>query len=238
MEIATATGRLKAIRRTKFYDLLAAVPLIAWYLFCAAHMLPLLADQVALIKLFVRTDPSVLPSTLVLDALSHVCTLIFLVALVVMFAVRHTPQHTALGLYPRLAAVAGTFLSVGFVLLPSQELSSGLYLASLLLLIAGTGFAICSVLVLGRSISILPAARRLVTRGPYALVRHPLYLGEMVALAGVAIQYLSGWSLFLLALVCAIQLKRMRYEELVLVQLFPEYRDYMARTARLVPGVY
>jgi len=156
----------------------------------------------------------------------------------VMFAVRHTPQHTALGLYPRLAAVAGTFLSVGFVLLPSQELSSGLYLASLLLLIAGTGFAICSVLVLGRSISILPAARRLVTRGPYALVRHPLYLGEMVALAGVAIQYLSGWSLFLLALVCAIQLKRMRYEELVLVQLFPEYRDYMARTARLVPGVY
>ena len=111
MEIATATGRLKAIRRTKFYDLLAAVPLIAWYLFCAAHMLPLLADQVALIKLFVRTDPSVLPSTLVLDALSHVCTLIFLVALVVMFAVRHTPQHTALGLYPRLAAVvAGAFV--------------------------------------------------------------------------------------------------------------------------------
>jgi protein-S-isoprenylcysteine O-methyltransferase Ste14 len=238
MEFATATGRLKAIRRTKLYDLLAAVPLIAWYLFCAAHMLPLLADQVALIRLFVRTDPSVLPLTLVLDAVSHLSTLIFLVALVVMFTIRHTPQHAALGFYPRVAAVAGTFLSVGFVLLPSQELSSELYLASLLLIIAGTGFAICAVLVLGRSISLFPAARRLVTRGPYALVRHPLYLGEIVALAGVALQYLSGWSLFLLGLVCAIQLKRMSYEELVLVQLFPEYRDYMARTARLIPKVY
>jgi protein-S-isoprenylcysteine O-methyltransferase Ste14 len=158
--------------------------------------------------------------------------------LVVMFAVRHIPQRTAPGFYPRFAAVAGTFLSVGFVLLPSRELSSALYLASLLLVIAGTGFAICAVLVLGRSISLLPEARRLVTRGPYAFVRHPLYLGEIVALAGVALQYLSAWALLLLGLVWAFQLQRMRYEEMVLSQIFPEYGDYKARTARLVPGVY
>jgi hypothetical protein len=59
------TGRLKALRRTKLYDLFAAAPLIAWYLFCAVHMLPSLADQVALVELFVRTDPSVLPAFLV-----------------------------------------------------------------------------------------------------------------------------------------------------------------------------
>jgi protein-S-isoprenylcysteine O-methyltransferase Ste14 len=232
------TDRLKAIRRTKLYDLFAAAPLIAWFMFCAAQMLPSVAQQIALVKLFVQTDPSFLPASLVLSTVSRVTTLVFLAVLVVMFAVRHVPQRTAPGFYPRCAAVAGTFLSVGIVLLPLQELSSALYLASLFLIISGTVFAICAGLVLGRSISILPEARRLVTWGPYALVRHPLYLGEIVAMVGVALQYLSAWALLLLGLQCVFQLQRMKNEERVLFQVFPEYGDYMTRTARLVPGVY
>ena len=144
------------------------------------------------------------PQLFVFRTVSQIGTLAFLVLLVVMFTVRRIPQRAAPGFYPRFAAVAGTFLSVGFLLLPPQELSYALYLASLLLVIAGTVFAICAVLVLGRSISIMPEARQLVTGGPYALVRHPLYLGEIVALAGVALQYLSGWALLLLGLVCGI----------------------------------
>ena len=238
MTIAMVTGRLKALRRTKLYDLFAAAPLIAWYGYCAAQMLPQLAQQIALLKLFVRTDPSMLPATLVFRTVSEVSTLAFLVLLVVMFTVRHIPQRATLGFRPRFAAVVGTFLSLGFLLLPQQELSYALYLVSLLLVIGGTVFAICALLVLGRSISLLPEARRLVTRGPYALVRHPLYLGEMVAIAGVALQHLSAWALLLLGLVWAFQFQRMKYEELVLFQSFPEYGDYMTRTARLVPGVY
>jgi protein-S-isoprenylcysteine O-methyltransferase Ste14 len=236
--ITMVTERLKAIRRTKLYDLFAAVPLIACYLFFAVQMLPSLAQQLALVKLFIQTDPSVLPTALVLSAIARVSTLIFFAVLVVMFAVRHVPQKTAPGLYPRCAAVVGTFLSVGIVLLPLQELSSVVYLASLLLIVSGTILAICAGLVLGRSISILPEARRLVTSGPYALVRHPLYLGEAVATAGVALQYLSPWALLLLGLQFAFQFQRMKNEERVLSQTFPEYRDYMARTARLVPGLY
>jgi protein-S-isoprenylcysteine O-methyltransferase Ste14 len=232
------TSRFKAIRRSKLYDLFAAAPLIAWYVFCAAQMGPTVAQQIALVKLFVQTDVSVLPAVLVLSTISRLATLIFLVVLVVMFAVRHVPQRTAPGHYPRFAAVAGTFLGVGILLLPLQELSSELYLASLLLIISGTVFAICAALVLGRSISILPEARRLVTWGPYAFVRHPLYLGEIIAVIGVALQYLSPWALLLLGLQCAFQLQRMKNEERVLFQVFPEYGGYMARTARLVPGVY
>ncbi len=232
------TARLKAIRRTKLYDLFAAAPLIAWYVFCAAQTLPLVVQKIALAKLIIQTDASVLPASLVLSTVSRIATLVFFAVLVVMFAVRRVPQRTAPGLYPRCAAVAGTFLAVGFVLLPPQELSSALYLTSLLLIISGTGFAICALLALGRSISILPEARRLVTWGPYTLVRHPLYVGEIVAMAGVALQYLSTWALLLLGLQCALQLQRMKYEERVLFQVFPEYGDYMAHTARLVPGVY
>jgi len=232
------TERFMAIRQTKLYDLFAAAPLIVWFVFCATRMLPSVAQEIALVRLFVQTDPSVLPVGLVLGTVSHVTTLVFLATLVVMFAVRLVPQRTAPGFYPSCAAVAGTFLSVGIVLLPKQELSSALYLASLLLIISGNVFAVCVVLVLGRSISILPEARRLITWGPYAVVRHPLYICETVAVTGVALQFMSAWALLVLGLQCAIQLQRMKYEERVLLQVFPEYRDYMARTDRLVPGVY
>ena len=232
------TERLKTLRRTKFYDLIVAAPMIAWFMFSVAQMLPPLTQRVTLMVLFVRTDPSVLPVTLVLRTVSEIITLAFFVLLVVMFAVRYIPQRGALGFWPRFAAVAGTFLSLGFAQLPQQELSPGLFLVSLLLLIGGTAFAVYAVFVLGRSISVLPEARRLVTRGPYALVRHPLYLGEMVAIAGIALQHLSAWALLLLGLAWAFQLQRMKYEEQVLSKSFPEYGDYMAKTARLVPGVY
>jgi protein-S-isoprenylcysteine O-methyltransferase Ste14 len=231
-------GRLRAIRRTKLYDLFVAAPIIAWFMFCATQALPSVVRQISLVKLVVQTDPSVLPASLILSCLSHITTLIFFSVLVVMFAVRQVPRRTALGFYPRCTAMAGSFLGVGIVLLPPQELSSAAYLASLLLIICGTAFAICAGLVLGRSMSLLPEARRLVTWGPYAFIRHPLYLGEIVAMIGVALQYLSTWALLLLGLLCVFQLLRMKNEERVLFQVFPEYGDYMARTARLVPGVY
>ncbi len=231
-------ARLEALRRTKLYDLLAAAPLIAWFAFSMAQMLPSLAQRIALVMVFVRTDPSVLPATLVVRTLSEVCTLAFFTLSIVMYAVRTIPQRGAMGLFPRLAAVAGTFSSLGFLLLPPEELSDGLYLASLLLLLAGIIFAIWALIFLGRSISLLPEARRLVTSGPYALVRHPLYLGEMVAVTGIALQRFSPWALLLLVLGWAFQIQRMKYEERVMSQSFPEYADYMARTARLVPGVY
>jgi protein-S-isoprenylcysteine O-methyltransferase Ste14 len=236
--IVAMKGHLGALRRTKFYDLFAAAPVIAWFAFSMAQMLPSLAQRVALVALFVWTDPSVLPATLVFRTLSEVSTLVFFALSVVMYTVRYIPQRSTTGFYPRFAAVVGTFSSLAFLLLPPQELSYALYLASLLLLVAGIIFAICALIVLGRSISLLPQARRLVTSGPYAMVRHPLYLGEMVAIAGIALQHLSVWALLLLVLVWAFQLRRMEYEERVLLQSFPEYADYMARTARLLPGVY
>jgi protein-S-isoprenylcysteine O-methyltransferase Ste14 len=124
------------------------------------------------------------------------------------------------------------------MVLPARELSVPLHVASTLLIVGGIVFALYAVLELGRSLSMLPEARRLVTNGPYSVIRHPLYLGEAVALVGVTLQYLSPWALALLALQCIFQLERMKNEELVLSGAFPDYRDYAARTARLVPGLY
>jgi protein-S-isoprenylcysteine O-methyltransferase Ste14 len=238
MVIAAVKGGLKALRQTKIYDLFVAVPLVAWFVFSMVQMLPPLSQRVALLMIFIRTDPSVLPASLVFRTVSEVLTLIFFALSVVMYIVRYVPQRRTLRLYPRFAALAGAFLSLGFMLLPPRELSHAVYLISLLLLIVGIAFATSALLVLGRSISLLPEARRLVTKGPYALVRHPLYLGEIIALAGIALQHLSIWALLFLGAVWAFQFQRMKYEEQVLSQSFPEYGDYMARTARLIPGLY
>jgi protein-S-isoprenylcysteine O-methyltransferase Ste14 len=218
--------------------LFAAAPFIAWCLIGVVQTLPIAAQQIALIKLFIQTDASFLPAELVLSAISKICSLAFLAVLVVMFAARRPPKRHAHGLYPRFVAVAGTWLSVGIVQLPPQQISSLLYFVSLVLLTAGTAFAICSAIALARSISIMPEARRLVMRGPYSLVRHPLYLAEMAATAGLAMQFLMPWALVLLGLHCFFQFERMKNEERVLIEAFQNYRDYMARTARLLPGLY
>ena len=230
--------RFKGVRRTKLYDLFAAAPLIAWNIFVVSRVLPSFAAQIELTKLFIQTDYSVLPTFLVLNIVSKVCTLAFITVLTVMLLVRHVPQRYAQGLYSRFVAVVGTYISVSIVLLPPQEISTTLYTISLLSLIGGTAFAVIAVLALARSISIMPEARQLVTRGPYALVRHPLYVGEMVATFGLALQYLMPWALLLFGVHCLFQFQRMKYEERVLLQAFPHYGNYMARTARLVPRVY
>ena len=231
-------GRLNALRRTKLYDLFAAAPVIAWFAFSVTQMLPSLAQRVELVMLFVRTDPSVLPATLVFRTLSEVGTLVFFALSIVMYI---GALHSAAGrarilstlcccgrhlFEPRIPAAAAA-RAVVFALPGIASLADRRH--HFRNLRAG-----CS-----RAFDQPPAGGPTTgNQGPYALVRHPLYLGEMVAIAGVALQHLSAWALLLLALGWAFQLQRMKYEERVLFQSFPEYGDYMARTARLVPGVY
>ena len=118
--------------RRKLYDLFAAAPLIAMYLFSLTQMLSPLALQIELAKLFIQTDPSVLPPDLVLDIVSKMCTMVFFALLVVMFAVRRVPLHYPIAFYPRFVAGAGTFLGLGILMLEPQQISEGLYLISML----------------------------------------------------------------------------------------------------------
>lgn len=111
-------------------------------------------------------------------------------------------------------------------------------IASDVLLLAGLAFAIGSVAFLGRCFGILPDVRGLVTRGPYRLVRHPLYLGELTAVLGVVLGSRSPVWAGLTWLGCVgLQLVRTGYEERNIRAEFPEYEEYAARTKRLIPGL-
>ena len=222
----------QTFERTKLYDLLAATPLIVWYGFIVTMQLPPLAHQIA------SLDPATADARVLASLASKFATQALFIVLMLLMVLRRQPLGKAAGFYPRFAAVAGTFLGLAIVVLPARELSVPLYVASTLLIVGGMVFALYAVIELGRSFSVMPEARRLVTNGPYSFVRHPLYLGEAVALVGVTLQFLSPWALALLALQCIFQMERMKNEELVLSRAFPDYRDYASRTARLVPGLY
>ena len=106
------------------------------------------------------------------------------------------------------------------------------------LLFAGLAFSLASVAVLGRCFGILPDVRGLVVRGPYRLVRHPLYLGELTAAIGIVIGSRHPVAAAGAWLVClGLQIARKQYEESNLRAQFPAYEDYAARTKRILPGL-
>jgi protein-S-isoprenylcysteine O-methyltransferase Ste14 len=88
--------------------------------------------------------------------------------------------------------------------------------------------------------SVLPEPRsgaRLVVTGPYAYVRHPMYLAVLLFGLGFLVGW-HGWPhLAAFVLLGAVLHVKSRREETLLAQRFPEYADYARRTRRLVPFV-
>jgi protein-S-isoprenylcysteine O-methyltransferase Ste14 len=171
--------------------------------------------------------------------LTFAASFAFYALLTLLVVSRFPPKGRAAGMMPRLAAVTGTFLLFLLPLFPRRpDMSEAEQLLSAGLMTVGTGLAVWTLLWLGRSFSIMPEARRLVTTGPYGLVRHPLYVAEFVASAGAVLLVASSWTMLLWLVQVAYQLSRMCYEESVLTSAFPEYRAYTARTARILPGIW
>ena len=79
------------------------------------------------------------------------------------------------------------------------------------------------------------AGAELITTGPYARVRHPIYAGVVLILAGYTLAW-SNWTLALVVGGIALQYfnAKARAEERWLVQRFPAYEDYMRRVHRRV----
>jgi protein-S-isoprenylcysteine O-methyltransferase Ste14 len=109
------------------------------------------------------------------------------------------------------------------------------------LCVLGFGLAISARWYLGSNWG-MPMSRKeqpeLVTRGPYAFIRHPIYTGLILAMLGSAIGVNISWALMLVP-VGAYFIYSARREEAVMLQQFPEqYAAYMARTGMLAPRLF
>ena len=111
------------------------------------------------------------------------------------------------------------------------------------LFLVGIALRWWAILVLGRFFTVDVAIHQdhqLITRGPYAFLRHPSYTGALLAIAGLGLSF-ENWVSVLVILVpsTAVMLVRIAVEERALALNFGQaWQAYSAHTKRLLPGVY
>jgi protein-S-isoprenylcysteine O-methyltransferase Ste14 len=83
-----------------------------------------------------------------------------------------------------------------------------------------------------------PTRGGLVTRGPYRLLRHPIYSAVLYFVWAAALDHRSLPAIAAAALITTGASVRMYAEEQLLAITYPEYIAYRARTARVIPFVF
>lgn len=104
----------------------------------------------------------------------------------------------------------------------------------------GTVLGVWGALYLGRGLTPSPlpnGGTKLVIKGPYSLVRHPIYTAVMLLGVGITIRAGSWVVTFaFVALVVLFHVKS-RWEEMHLADAFPGYERYLATTGRFLPSL-
>jgi protein-S-isoprenylcysteine O-methyltransferase Ste14 len=171
--------------------------------------------------------------------INRVLTVAFFTFLLVIYALRtkaarwnHNPLAVA-------AAMVGSFVLYALFLVPANSRSTDVRVlaGSDTLLAIGMLWALYSLSYLRNRFSIVPEARGLVTSGPYAIVRHPVYLGEITAGFGMVLPTLLSFHAVFFGIFVAAQLLRTYYEEGVLSAAYSSYAAYARRTKRLIPFI-
>ncbi|MGH7517786.1 MAG: methyltransferase family protein [Gemmatimonadales bacterium] len=159
------------------------------------------------------------------------------------FVLRYPPARSARGWLPRTVAYAHSFLPMVFLelagrfrpewLAPAGE--PALQAAGIGLWLAGAVIGFWPLWHLRRAFSIEPEARMLVTSGPYRLARHPIYAMYLLINTGLWLRHPSLPFAVVLVVWFGLLLIRIRAEERVLSDAFPEYAAYRRRVGAFGP---
>lgn len=218
--------------REKLYDLLMRVPVVGLTVYFLWREIDGLRAAIGLHPYLDYDWP------FLLSVAARVAVIQFLVLLGIFFLTRRRPIRKLASWPAKIAALLGYSFPLLLLLLPRSASDVWFDGLSTLLILCGNTACVLAVLSLGRSLSIMPEARKLVTEGLYQRIRHPLYLAEEIAVLGLLLQYRSWQAAAILAVHFVFQLQRMKWEEKVLAEAFPEYTEYCRKSHRLIPGLY
>jgi protein-S-isoprenylcysteine O-methyltransferase Ste14 len=104
---------------------------------------------------------------------------------ILLFLKRPISRFTTIA--PNLVAILAMFTAYLFLLMPHGSLIPVNVYIALCLVACGILVTTTSLLFLRRAFSVTPQARVLVTTGPYSIVRHPMYVGNILSLLGLAL---------------------------------------------------
>jgi protein-S-isoprenylcysteine O-methyltransferase Ste14 len=136
-----------------------------------------------------------------------------------------------------LLAVPGARLHwLGTRFLPDTMIT---YWLGLLVVLAGLAFAVWARMHLGRNWSGIVTVKEnheLIRSGPYAIVRHPIYTGLLLAMLGTVIVFGEWRGLLAFCLLTIAFLLKLRREERFMEENFPDtYPSYRAQVPALIP---
>ena len=171
--------------------------------------------------------------------INHLLIICFYILLILLYFIRTSAVSTSRSPTTNIIAILTAFLPFTLPLLKNNSFVGPLNaLISSVIIILGMLLTIYALLALGRNVSIIPQARKLVKNGPYRLVRHPLYLGELISVFGIVAAEVTISKMMVFLLLMAAQIYRSLREERLLESIFHEYQEYCSRTPRFIPGVF
>jgi len=163
-------------------------------------------------------------------------------AVAIAFLIRDDPKAETTSVRARVSAYGGSFFVIAFLQITQRSHPEWFVPqvtpftpVAILLWLGGSLWIAYAIWHLRYAFSIEPAARRLVTSGPFRVARHPVYAGYAVQYIGMLITFPSLPFALALLVWAAAMVDRMYLEEAVLQSAFPEYAEYKTRVGALGP---
>lgn len=132
------------------------------------------------------------------------------------------------------------FLCLGYILFTNEWLADSPVL--IVIQFAGLALGTWSVVEMSRSkLNITPVPRKgatLISSGPYRLIRHPMYAALILAFFPLLVQDPSISNGIAFGVLLVNLILKLLYEEQLLLQRFPGYKEMTGRTWRLIPWVF